>query len=144
MNDSVETEEVEGSEAPAEPAADLAEPLRGAVIEAVGRSSPLLKSALASSLPWRVEESRIVIPFRSGMDESVVRGSIGDIAAKASELAGRPLRIELKVEAVQARVAGRTAHRSEAEGPDPVAVVERVFRGTRLPESAKGERDEHR
>ena len=144
MNDSVETEEVEGSEAPAEPAADLAEPLRGAVIEAVGRSSPLLKSALASSLPWRVEESRIVIPFRSGMDESVVRGSIGDIAAKASELAGRPLRIELKVEAVQARVAGGTAHRSEAEGPDPVAVVERVFRGTRLPESAKGERDEHR
>jgi hypothetical protein len=85
-----------------------------------------------------------VIPFRSGMDESVVRGSIADIAAKASELAGRPLRIELKVEPRDTASRGAAPPRAESEGPDPVAVVERVFRGTRLPASGRGERDELR
>jgi DNA polymerase III subunit gamma/tau len=115
------------------PPGDLSQPdsLRGAVIDALGRSSPLLKTGLASSLPWRVEAAALVIPFRSGMEESVVRGSIAEIAAKASELAGRQLRVELKVE----RKPGPQAE-AKAEGgePDPVEIVERVFRGARLPD----------
>jgi DNA polymerase-3 subunit gamma/tau len=115
------------------------DPLRGAVIEALGRSSPLLKSGLASSLPWRVEETRLVIPFRSGMDESVVRGSISDIAAKASELAGRQLKVELRVEQRPGPAADGSAARSAQAGPDPVEIVERVFRGARLPDVGRGE-----
>ncbi len=143
MKDVVEPEPEEDEDR-VETLSDAADPLRGAVIDALGRSSPLLKSGLASSLPWRIEESRLVIPFRSGMDESVVRGSIADIAAKASELAGRPLRVELKVEAREAQSRGGGRPRPESRGPDPVAVVERVFRGTRLPDSEKGDNDELR
>jgi len=109
------------------------DPLRGAVIDALGRSSPLLKSGLASSLPWRIEETRLVIPFLSGMEESVVRGSIADIAAKASELAGRPLKVEVKVEPRRSQAAEAASGQSGRPGSDPVEIVERVFRGTRLP-----------
>ena len=125
--------EVRGSvEGGAEPPAggSAAAALRGSVVEAIGRSSPLLKTGLVSSLPWRIEGGTLVIPFRSGMEESVVRGSIAEIAAKASELAGRQLKVELKVE----------HHKAEAEAkdaggePDPVEIVERVFRGSRLPD----------
>jgi DNA polymerase-3 subunit gamma/tau len=119
------------------------DPLRSAVIEALGRSSPLLKTGLASSLPWRVEKARLVIPFRSGMEESVVRGSIADIAAKASELAGRQLKVELKVEPKPSPAAGSSAS-SVQGGPDPVEIVERVFKGARLPEGGQGEHDELR
>ena len=97
MNDASEADE-EAESAACGNAGGGPDSLREAVIAALGRSSPLLKSGLASSLPWRVDETRIVIPFRSGMEESVVRGSIADIAAKASELTGRRLKIELKVE----------------------------------------------
>jgi hypothetical protein len=120
------------------------DPLRDSVIDALGRSSPLLKTGLVSSLPWRVEETRIVIPFRSGMDESVVKGSLSDIAAKASELAGRQMKVELTVEPRASPARDVAAQQSVESGPDPVAIVERVFRGTRMPDSGRGARDELR
>jgi hypothetical protein len=95
-------------------------------------------------LPWRVEETKLVIPFRSGMEESVVRGSIIDIAVKASELAGRQLKVELKVEPKPGPMAAGPSARSIQGVPDPVEIVERVFRGTRLPDAGRGERDELR
>jgi hypothetical protein len=77
------------------------------------------------------------------MEESVVRGSIADIAAKASELAGRTLKVELKVESESrnAKPVGeaQSASGTRASGPDPVEIVERVFRGTRLTTKARGE-----
>ncbi len=141
MRDS-EVEGVEGDEVPGREA-ESTDPIRAAVIETLGRASPMLRSGLAASLPWRMDETKIVIPFRSGMDESVVRASIADIAAKASEVAGRPLKIELKVEPRQSPAQAGAAAAS-ASGPDPVAVVERVFRGTRLPEAGRGAIDELR
>jgi DNA polymerase-3 subunit gamma/tau len=137
LSDAPDDEEEDEVEAPeggaAVDGAGADDPLRGAVIDALGRSSPLLKSGLASSLPWRIEETRLVIPFLSGMEESVVRGSIADIAAKASELAGRPLKVELKVEPRRSQAAGAASGQNGRPGPDPVEIVERVFRGTRLP-----------
>jgi DNA polymerase-3 subunit gamma/tau len=114
--------------------------LRQAVVEALGKASPLLKTGLGNSLPWRLGDAKLVIPFRSGMEESVVRGSIADIAAKVSELAGRALKVELKVESESgtAKPSG-TASGESASGPDPVEIVERVFRGTRLTTKAQGE-----
>jgi DNA polymerase III subunit gamma/tau len=115
-----------------------AHPLRGPVIEALGRSSPLLKTGLASSLPWRVEGDRLVIPFRSGMEESVVRGSVADIAAKASELAQRPLKVALVVES--GRRERPAAEEAPPDGePDPAAIVERVFRGARVAPAKRAE-----
>jgi DNA polymerase III subunit gamma/tau len=115
-----------------------ADPLRASVIDALGRSSPLLKTGLASSLPWRIEGDKLVIPFRSGMEESVVRGSVADIAAKASEVSGRTLKVALVVETASRKRRAADAPAEEGSGespdgsPDPAAVVERVFRGARV------------
>ncbi len=128
-------------EAAREPEPD-AHPLRAPLIEALGRSSPLLKTGLASSLPWREEGGKLVIPFRSGMEESVVRGSVADIAVKASELSGKQLKVELRVEPGSRSRAAAPAPGSHGEGePDPAAIVERVFRGTRVAASGRGERE---
>ena len=141
-------EDSDGEDPDTAVAGEATDLLRDAVIEALGRSSPLLKTGLASSLPWRVEESRLVIPFRSGMEESVVRGSIPDIAVKASEFVGRPLKVELQVEPKpgpgRADASPRAAEAGANDGSDPVSIVERVFRGTRLPDGGRGDRDEHR
>jgi len=134
-----------GDSCESEPAAEEAESgsgdgLRQAVVEALGKASPLLKTGLGNSLPWRLDDARLTIPFRSGMEESVVRGSIADIAAKASELAGRTLKVELKIEGKSrtAKSSG-SASGARASGPDPVEIVERVFRGTRLTTNPRGE-----
>jgi DNA polymerase-3 subunit gamma/tau len=118
--------------------------LRAAVIEALGRSSPLLKTGLTQSLPWRIEGDHLVIPFRSGIEESVVRGSVADIAAKAAELGGPRLRVELKVER-PAQGESRGAAEIAVNARDPASAVERVFRGTRVAYPArKGGSDEFR
>ncbi|MDA8427078.1 MAG: DNA polymerase III subunit gamma/tau [Treponema sp.] len=119
------------------------EGLRSAVIEALGRSSPLLKTGLSASLPWRGEGERLVIPFRSGMEETVVRSSLSSIAAKAAEIGGRQFKVELRVEA--AAPSGHDAAKTETrDGQSAVDVVERVFRGTLLPprRQHEGEHDE--
>ncbi|HUW41589.1 MAG TPA: DNA polymerase III subunit gamma/tau [Rectinemataceae bacterium] len=119
------------------------EALRSSVIEALGRSSPLLKTGLSASLPWRGEGERLVIPFRSGMEETVVRSSLSSIAAKVAEIGGRPFKVELRVEA--AANPGREAKVADArESQGAVKVVERVFRGTRLPprQQQEGEHNE--
>ena len=144
MNDAAE--EVSESEATVvpvvggEPREEAPDALRGAVIDALGRSSPLLRSGLSASLPWRVDGARIVIPFPSGMEESVVRGSIADLAAKVSELAGRQLRVELVVESKH----GLARSGASPDSADPVTIVERVFRGTLMPDSGRGVDDELR
>lgn len=113
------------------------ESLRASVIETLGRSSPLLKTGLSASLPWRSEGEKLVIPFRSGMEETVVRGSLSGIAAKAAEIGGRAFKVELRVEAVKPV---EDAKRAGAPGEGAsVDVVERVFRGTRLPPRRQNE-----
>jgi hypothetical protein len=76
-----------------------------------------------------------------------VRSSLAGIAAAAGEIAGRQLRVELRVESPAGpRPAEGAASGAAAEGgaSDPVAIVERVFRGTRLPPRDQGERNELR
>jgi DNA polymerase III subunit gamma/tau len=134
---------VEDEGTAAEAVAPGADPLRGPVIDELGRSSPLLKSGLASSLPWRIEGDKLVIPFRSGMEESVVRGSVAGIAAKASELAGKALKVALVVEPSQ-RARPAVPETGADALPDPAQIVERVFRGARVAPAKLGERDELR
>jgi DNA polymerase-3 subunit gamma/tau len=133
----------EGETLPAEAESGSGDGLRQAVVEALGKASPLLKTGLGNSLPWRLDDVKLVIPFRSGMEESVVRGSIADIAAKASELTGRTLKVELKIESKSRAAKPSDAESGEsgarASGPDPVEIVERVFRGTRLITNPRGE-----
>lgn len=130
---------------PAGPEQDAMRELRSSVIDALGRSSPLLKSGLSASLPWRNEGERLVIPFHSGMEESVVRGRLTDIAAAVARLGGRPFKVELRVEA-PARAPVQADQRGAPDGEGPVGVVERVFRGTLVPQRTQdeGEQNEFR
>ncbi|MDP3176947.1 MAG: hypothetical protein Q8M76_03515, partial [Spirochaetaceae bacterium] len=92
-------------------------------------------------LPWRIAEGRLVIPFRSGIEEDVVRGSLIGIAAAASESAGRVLKVELRVESpakAGSAASGSLASEADYGAADPVAIVEKVFRGTRLPPRDQG------
>ncbi len=129
-------------------ASPSAEALRETVIAALGRASPLLKSGLGKSLPWRIEGERVVLPFRSGMEESLIRGELPAVSQAVAEAAGRPLRVELRVEAQapEAAAAPRVAGQGDAtmvgETTDPVAIVERVFRGSRVKERQTGGSDE--
>ncbi|HET7838617.1 MAG TPA: hypothetical protein VFL04_02570, partial [Rectinemataceae bacterium] len=155
MNDDAAVEPERPAEEAAAPEPGAAEapaddPLRASVIEALGRSSPLLKTGLSASLPWRVEGPKLVIPFRSGIDESVVQGSIAAIASKAGELLGRTVKVELIVEPRSPRPATRPGPigGQEDQGAEPPAdsasVVQRVFRGTLVETRKQGERDEPR
>jgi len=130
-------EEPRSAEVPVREPVSEAETLRKAVVDAVGRSSPLLKTGLSSSLPWRVDGERLVVPFRSGMEESVVRGAVPAMAAAAAQAAGRAIKVELRVERPEAHPKG--GHGApHGEGPDPAAIVERVFRGSRVAPERKG------
>jgi DNA polymerase-3 subunit gamma/tau len=114
------------------PASEEGVALKKAVLEAIGRSSPLLGTGLVSSLPWIVEDCKVVIPFRSGMEESVVKGELPTLAQVVTKVTGRALKVELKVAQTQRQAVGGHGP-GAAEGPgDAADLVARVFRGQRI------------
>jgi hypothetical protein len=112
--------------------------LRAAVIAAVGKTSPLLKSGLASSLEWKLEAERLIIPFKNGMEESLVRGELPSVSRAVTQAAGRNLKVDLRVEKQTESSGGGGP---EASVPVEIAVVERVFRGQFIPEKAPKKND---
>jgi hypothetical protein len=112
--------------------------LRAAVVAAVGKTSPLLKSGLASSLEWRFEAERLVIPFKNGMEESLVRGELPTVSQAVAQAAGRSVKVDLRVEKQTESSGGGNP---EASLPVEIAVVERVFRGQFIPEKAPKKND---
>jgi hypothetical protein len=113
--------------------------LKAATLELIKRSSPLLRSGLEASVAWTVEGERLLIEFANGMQENLVRGDIAAVGKAVAQAAGRSLRVELAV--AKAAEAGRQRQPSvgvipaedhDGEPRDPVAVVERVFRGSRI------------
>ena len=141
-----------GAPEAAPPAGLDPEELKRLVIESLGRSSPLLKSGLSASLRWRIEDERVVVPFRSGMEESLLKGELGVVSRAVAQAAGRAYKVELRVEPDRPRgregqapsgAAGPEGPGGEEAAGDPVAVVERVFRGTRVKERESGGRGEY-
>ena len=147
--------------------------LRAEVMADLGKASPILKSGLAASGVWCVEDGRLVIPFSvMGIEQKMVKDSIGALAESVARHLGRSLRVELRIakpgDAPEARSDGhgsgtrpaaqtagepapnpntapgrrdsppdRLANPAEAGGIDPVRVVENVFRGTRVAQTAR-------
>ncbi len=115
------------------------EDVKKAVLEALGRSSPLLSSGLTTSLPWKLEEGRLVIPFRNGMEESVVKAELGSLSQTVAKVLGRSLKVELRVDRqeIQAVSSGISPEGLE----DAATIVARVFRGQRMQEKSAGGSD---
>ena len=112
--------------------------LRASVVAAVGKTSPLLKSGLASSLEWKLEADRLIIPFKNGMEESLVRGELPTVSQAVAHAAGRSIKVDLRVERQTESSSGSGP---EASIPVEVSVVERVFRGQLIPEKAPKKTD---
>ncbi|HUX42975.1 MAG TPA: DNA polymerase III subunit gamma/tau [Rectinemataceae bacterium] len=112
------------------------------LIAKVGRSNPLLGSGLAASLGWNLEGDRLVISFRNAMEEGVVRAELGILANTVKESMGRELTVELKVS--DGAESKRRQASSVHDHSDPVAIVERMFRGQRLEQRQRGGQDELR
>lgn len=112
------------------------------LIAKIGRSSPLLGSGLAASTDWSLEGERLLISFRTAMEEGVVKAELGLLAAAVREAAGRELRVELRIRG-EAEVRRRQGAAHGAEG-DPVSIVERMFRGQRIEPRQRGGQDELR
>jgi hypothetical protein len=111
-----------------------AERLKAAVLESMGRSSPLLSTGLAVSLPWILDENHLVIPFRNGIEESVVKSEISTVALAVAKAAGRAIKVDLKVSQPSRAPGGggSGAEPGEEDENDPAAIVARVFRGQRI------------
>jgi hypothetical protein len=113
------------------------ESFRRDLIAKVGRSSPLLGSGLVSSLTWSLDESRLLITFRNAMEENIVRSELPLLVQVASTVAGRALKVEVRVDGAKNPRAGQAQSGDEKQS-DAAAIVERMFRGQRI-ERKQGE-----
>jgi hypothetical protein len=125
------------------------EAFRREVIARVGRANPLLGSGLASALDWDLGEGRLLITFRNGIDENIVRHELGLLSQTAAAVAGKALRVELRVGGSRgpgSRSPGGPGGQSPAaEGQaDAATLVERMFRGQRIETKHRGGTDELR
>ncbi|MCX7025151.1 MAG: DNA polymerase III subunit gamma/tau [Spirochaetes bacterium] len=105
--------------------------LCGVVVGALGKSNIFLANSLRKSTRWVVDEGRLVIFFPGDYEASLARHDAEVVTRTVRELGGRALRVEFRVEpkAPDAPVAARDA----SGGEDAVTIVERVFRGRRIP-----------
>ncbi len=117
---------------------DLVE-LKKAVSASLAKSRLVLSMCLDRSGPWSLEGDRVTVPCANGYDASTVLADAAIVAKKATEIAGRPLRIEPKAAEPAPRPTPAPARDDDDDdgdgddGPaDPVALVEKVFRGRRV------------
>lgn len=114
--------------------------LKAAVVGALAKSKLVLSMCLERSGPWFVEGDKIVIPCANGYDASTVLGEAAAVAKRVADLSGRSLKVEPRAaeQAAPREAAARPGARDESdddaedEPSDPVAIVERVFRGRRI------------
>jgi len=105
----------------------------------------VLSSSLERSTKWAINGDRLEILCANSYDASTVLADANIVTRRATELAGRTLRIEPRApESIQTQAPTVKSDDDDDsddgdDGPaDPVAIVERVFRGKRVTEKASG------
>ncbi len=119
------------------------EAMRKEVLTRISRADPLLGSGLGASLDWALEGERLMIPFRTGMEESVVRTELSKVALVVAAVSGKSFRIELRV-TEGTRQSQPIPSGSASGASDAVAIVERMFRGQKIVSKKRGGSDEYR
>jgi len=99
-------------------------------------------------LAWRLEGDRLVIEFDRPYEENLAKGDLALVSSRVAEAAGRSLKVDIRSvrdarEAVQAPASpsGLEGGQGAAPEPDPVEIVERVFRGRRTPRRMETQRE---
>lgn len=113
--------------------------LKAAVHGSIGKSRVVLSTCIERSGAWSIDGDRLVIPCANGYDAGAVLADAPLLAKKALEITGRPLRVVPQAAETAPIQASPRSDDDDAEpddgepGPaDPVAIVERVFRGKRV------------
>ncbi len=116
--------------------------LKRNLVTALGKKL-VLSSSLERSTKWTINGDRLEILCANSYDANTVLTDANIVTRKATELAGRTLRIEPRApESIQAQAAGPKSDDDDDsddgdDGPaDPVEIVERVFRGKRVSEKS--------
>lgn len=113
--------------------------LKATVHGSIGKSRVVLSTCLERSGAWSIDGDRLIIPCANGYDAGAVLADAPLLAKKALEITGRPLRVVPQAAETAPQQAPVRTDEDDAEaddgepGPaDPVAIVERVFRGKRV------------
>lgn len=114
--------------------------LKSAIQASVGKGRVVLSTCIERSGAWSIDGDRLIIPCANGYDAGAVLADAPLLARKALDITGRPLRVvpqAAEPAPAQAAVGVDDDDDGEADdgepGPaDPVAIVERVFRGKRV------------
>lgn len=129
-------------------AGNLAE-LKKVVCASLAKQHVVLSMCLERTGPWHIEGDKVIIPCANGYDASTVLSDAAVVVKRLAETAGRPLKVEPRTpeiaqpQAESPRKPAGDDDEPESAPSDPVAIVERVFRGRRMgddkPDKAGGD-----
>ncbi len=145
----MEPERAAASDAPA-PFATSAPPdaaaIREATLALLRKADFVLAGALEKAVAWRVEGAKLVIEFERPYEENMARAELALVSKRVGESGGSGLSVDIRPLRRQGAATGggspdaaaggqaRAPARTEG-GADPVELVERVFRGRRVPQA---------
>ncbi|MBN1242849.1 MAG: DNA polymerase III subunit gamma/tau [Spirochaetales bacterium] len=124
--------------------------IREATLALLRKADFVLAGALEKAVAWRVEGAKLVIEFERPYEENMARAELALVSRRVADSGGSGLSVDIRPlkrqgESAEQRAAPspageapRAASRPEG-APDPVELVERVFRGRRVPQT-RGER----
>jgi DNA polymerase-3 subunit gamma/tau len=113
--------------------------LRTAVIQAMGRNRMVLTTSLERSGDWKIENGRLLVTCANAYDANTISSDSNIIAKKVLEIYGLALRVDACAVELprEVQVPPRDDDEGDDDGDDgpadPVEIVERVFRGRRIP-----------
>jgi DNA polymerase-3 subunit gamma/tau len=113
--------------------------IRAGVIQSMGRNRMVLTTSLERSGDWKIEDGRLLVTCANAYDANTISSDASIISKKVLEIYGLALRVDARAVELPREV--QTAPRDDDEGDDdgddgpadPVEIVERVFRGRRIP-----------
>ncbi len=118
--------------------------IREATLALLRKADFVLAGALEKAVAWRVEGEKLVIEFERPYEENMARAELALVSKRVGEAGGSGLSVDIRPLRRQGAATerpgpdvpeagtARASTRSEG-GPDPVELVERVFRGRRVP-----------
>ena len=113
--------------------------IRAGVIQAMGRNRMVLTTCLERSVDWKIEDGRLLVTCANAYDANTISSDSSIISKKVLEIYGLALRVDARAVELPREV--QTPPRDDDDGDDdgddgpadPVEIVERVFRGRRIP-----------
>lgn len=113
--------------------------VKRSVCSSLAKQHVVLSMCLDRTGPWEYEGDKIIIPCENGYDASTVLSDSAIVVKRVTEILGRPIKVEPRTKDTLPQkkntepLATDTNSDQDDESPiDPVAIVEKVFRGRRL------------